>query len=79
VLRDVARQIASGTPEICGVMFESFLVAGRQNVGSGLPLVYGQSITDGCLDWESTEPLLKELAGAVRQRRQVRVGVEQEA
>ena len=79
VLRDLARQIASGAHEICGVMFESFLVAGRQNVGAGLPLVYGQSITDPCLDWESTEPLLKELAAAVRNRRQVRVGVEQEA
>jgi 3-deoxy-7-phosphoheptulonate synthase len=79
VLRDVARQIASGTQEICGVMFESFLVGGRQNVGSGLPLVYGQSITDACLDWESTEPLLKELAAAAKQRRQIRVGVEQEA
>jgi 3-deoxy-7-phosphoheptulonate synthase len=79
VLRDVARQIASGTHEICGVMFESFLVAGRQNVGSGLPLVYGQSITDACLDWEATEPLLKELAEAVRERRQARVEAEQEA
>ena len=46
VLRDVARQIGSGTREICGVMFESFLVAGRQSVSAGLPLVYGQSITD---------------------------------
>ena len=59
-------------------MFESFLVAGRQNVGTGLPLVYGQSITDPCLDWESTEPLLKELATAVRDRRQVRAGAGQE-
>ena len=57
-------------------MFESFLVAGSQNVSAGLPLVYGQSITDGCLDWESTAPLLKELAAAVRERRQVRVGQE---
>jgi 3-deoxy-7-phosphoheptulonate synthase len=78
VLRDLAGQIASGTQEICGVMFESFLVAGRQNVTPGLPLVYGQSITDACLDWDSTEGLLNELAAAVRERRQVRVGAEQE-
>ena len=79
VLRDVAQQIAGGTREICGVMFESFLVAGRQSVSAGRPLVYGQSITDACLDWDSTEPLLNELAAAVRERRQVRVGAEQEA
>ena len=78
VLHDLAAQIASGAPEICGVMFESFLVAGRQNVSAGLPLVYGQSITDACLDWESTAPLLEELASAVRERRQVRAGAGQE-
>ena len=76
MLRDVARQIASGTQDICGVMFESFLVAGRQSVSAGLPLVYGQSITDACLDWDSTGGLLRELAAAVRERRQVRVGQE---
>jgi len=79
VLRDVAQQIAGGTREICGVMFESFLVAGRQNVSAGRPLVYGQSITDACLDWDSTGSLLHELAAAVRERRQVSVGAEQEA
>ena len=79
MLRDVAQQIAGGTREICGVMFESFLVAGRQNVSAGRPLVYGQSITDACLDWDSTGSLLHELAAAVRERRQVSVGAEQEA
>ena len=69
VLRDVAGQVASGNRAILGVMLESFLVAGRQNVVSGAPLVYGQSITDGCLSWEATVPLLQELAKAVRSAR----------
>jgi 3-deoxy-7-phosphoheptulonate synthase len=77
VLRDVAQQIAGGSAEIFGVMFESFLVGGRQNAGTNVPLVYGQSITDPCLDWESTEPLLKELAAAVRERRQAQVPADQ--
>ena len=69
VLHDVAAQIASGTSAISGVMIESFLVAGRQDVHAGTPLVYGQSITDACLDWDATEPLLVDLAAAVRARR----------
>jgi 3-deoxy-7-phosphoheptulonate synthase len=73
----VAQQIAGGSAEIFGVMFESFLVGGRQNAGTNVPLVYGQSITDPCLDWESTEPLLKELAAAVRERRQAQVPADQ--
>ena len=77
VVRDVAQQIASGSPEIFGVMFESFLVAGRQSVGANAPLVYGQSITDPCLDWESTGPLLRELAVAVRARRHAQVPADQ--
>jgi 3-deoxy-7-phosphoheptulonate synthase len=50
-------------------MLESFLVAGRQTVTPGKPLVYGQSITDACLDWDTTSALLVELASAVRARR----------
>jgi 3-deoxy-7-phosphoheptulonate synthase len=69
VLRDLAGQTASGSLAIFGVMFESFLLAGRQNVETGVPLVYGQSITDACIDWETTAPLLTELAAAVRERR----------
>jgi 3-deoxy-7-phosphoheptulonate synthase len=69
VLRDVARQIASGNRAIFGVMLESFLVAGRQDVGKGTPLVYGQSITDGCMDWDTTAVLIQDLAAAVRARR----------
>ena len=53
---------------IAGVMLESFLVAGRQDLGSG-ELTYGQSITDACMDWETTAEVLDELAGGVRARR----------
>jgi 3-deoxy-7-phosphoheptulonate synthase len=52
-----------------GVMIESNLVAGAQPLVPGQPLVYGQSITDACIDWKETHSLLKELAGAVRARR----------
>jgi 3-deoxy-7-phosphoheptulonate synthase len=69
VVHEVVRQIASGNRTIFGVMLESFLVAGRQNVGNGTSLVYGQSITDGCMDWDTTVPLVRELAAAVRSRR----------
>ena len=69
VLREVAAQVAAGNPSILGVMLESFLVGGRQDVVTGTPLVYGQSITDGCLGWDATVPLLHELAGAVRSAR----------
>jgi 3-deoxy-7-phosphoheptulonate synthase len=67
VAEDVGRQVAGGNRAIIGVMIESFLVGGRQELGG--ELVYGQSITDGCLDWESTAGVLDELAAAVRARR----------
>jgi 3-deoxy-7-phosphoheptulonate synthase len=66
---DVAGQITGGDDRIMGAMIESHLVAGRQDVTSGIPLVYGQSITDACLGWEDTVNLLDVLANAVRQRR----------
>ncbi len=66
---DVAGQIAAGNQNIIGVMIESNLVAGAQQLIPGQPLVYGQSITDVCIDWEETHALLKELAAAVRARR----------
>jgi len=69
VLRDVAKQIAEGSRAIFGIMLESFLVDGRQDHEPGRELVFGQSITDGCLGWERTEPLFSELAAAVRARR----------
>jgi 3-deoxy-7-phosphoheptulonate synthase len=52
-----------------GVMIESNLVAGAQPLVAGKELVYGQSITDACIDWSETQTLLRELAGAVRERR----------
>jgi 3-deoxy-7-phosphoheptulonate synthase len=69
VCRDVAAQIAAGDKRIIGVMLESNLVAGAQKLVPGQPLVYGQSITDGCIDWAETHTLLTELAAAVRARR----------
>ena len=69
VCSNVAVQIAAGNPNIIGVMLESNLVAGAQKLVPGQPLVYGQSITDACLNWDQTYPLLKELAAAVRTRR----------
>lgn len=68
IAADVASQIAKGESNIIGVMIESHLKAGRQDVASGKGLVYGQSITDACLGWEESVPLLKRLAEAVRSR-----------
>jgi 3-deoxy-7-phosphoheptulonate synthase len=67
--QDVARQIAGGEDRIVGVMIEGHLKGGRQDLLPGKELVYGQSITDACIGWEETMPLLKELADAVRARR----------
>lgn len=67
--RDVAQQIAGGDDQIMGVMIESHLKAGRQDVVAGQELVYGQSITDACIGWEDSVPLLQELAAAVSERR----------
>jgi 3-deoxy-7-phosphoheptulonate synthase len=67
--RDVAQQIAGGEDRIFGIMAESHLKAGRQDLVPGKELVYGQSITDGCIGWEDTRALLETLADAVRRRR----------
>jgi 3-deoxy-7-phosphoheptulonate synthase len=72
VARDVAGQIAAGDTRIMGAMIESHLVAGRQDVVEGEELLFGQSITDACIDWDSTVPMLRDLASAVRTRRQAR-------
>jgi 3-deoxy-7-phosphoheptulonate synthase len=72
VVADVARQISAGDARIMGVMIESNLVAGRQDVLPGAPLTYGQSITDGCIDWNTTVQALNVLADAVAARRQAR-------
>jgi 3-deoxy-7-phosphoheptulonate synthase len=69
VCRDVAQQIENGSRDIFGVMLESNLVAGAQKFAEGRPLVYGQSITDGCMGWDETLVLLRELAAAVRSGR----------
>mgnify|MGYP000859080002 CR=1 FL=1 len=71
VVADVAAQVAHGETRIFGVMIESHLVAGRQDLKPGKPLTYGQSITDGCIDWSTTVETLDVLAGAVRARRAV--------
>jgi 3-deoxy-7-phosphoheptulonate synthase len=65
----VAAQVAQGETGIIGVMMESFLVDGRQDLVDPRRLTYGQSITDGCMGWEMTVPVLHELAEAVQRRR----------
>jgi len=74
VAREVARQVATGEDRVFGLMVESNLKEGRQDLVPGKPLVYGQSITDACIGWEDTVPLLRNLADAVRQRRLVKSG-----
>jgi len=69
VARDIAAQIAAGSDHIFGVMIESHLVEGRQSQKPGDALTYGQSITDACIAWDTTEEVLEGLAEAVRQRR----------
>jgi 3-deoxy-7-phosphoheptulonate synthase len=69
VARAVATQIAAGVRQVCGLMIESNLVEGRQDYVPGLDVKYGQSITDACISFEQTEPVLIDLAQAVRSRR----------
>ncbi|HLV20859.1 MAG TPA: 3-deoxy-7-phosphoheptulonate synthase [Polyangiaceae bacterium] len=71
VLEEVSRQLAAGSEHILGVMVESNLVAGRQDFSEGMApadLVYGQSITDACVDFDTTERMLEQLAGACARR-----------
>ena len=70
VASDIATQVARGSQSIFGLMLESNLVEGRQDVVAGQALTYGKSITDPCMSWEDTESLLQELATAARLRRQ---------
>lgn len=67
VARELAARLAAGERGIAGVMLESFLEPGRQDLGG--PLAYGRSVTDACLGWDTTADLLDELAAAVRARR----------
>jgi len=70
VAADIARQIAGGSHSICGLMLESHLVEGRQDIVNGRKgLRYGQSVTDACIGWDATVAVLEQLAAAVRQRR----------
>jgi 3-deoxy-7-phosphoheptulonate synthase len=66
---EIARQLTAGDARIFGVMMESHLKGGRQDLIPGKPLEYGVSITDGCLGWEESRAVLDELADAVRRRR----------
>jgi 3-deoxy-7-phosphoheptulonate synthase len=69
VCADIGAQVAAGDGRIVGVMIESHLVGGRQDLVPGKELTYGQSVTDGCIDWDSSVQVLEGLADAVRQRR----------
>jgi 3-deoxy-7-phosphoheptulonate synthase len=69
VCSDVARQLSAGERRIVGVMVESHINAGRQDLAPGKELEYGVSITDACLGWTETVKLLDMLAEAVRKRR----------
>ncbi len=71
VADSVCAQVAAGDRAICGVMVESHLVEGRQDLVVGKELLYGQSITDACISWEATVPLLEGLAAAVNDRRKL--------
>lgn len=66
VAADLAAQIAGGSKHICGVMIESHLVEGRQEHVAGEQLTFGQSITDACVSWEQTIPMLDQIAEAVK-------------
>jgi 3-deoxy-7-phosphoheptulonate synthase len=72
VVADIAAQVASGASPIMGVMIESNLVAGRQDIVPGKTLTYGQSVTDACVDWETSVRMLDALADAVRAGREAR-------
>ena len=72
VAREIVAQIAQGEAGIVGVMMESFIVDGRQDLKDPKRLAYGQSITDACMGWEMTAPVLRDFAAAVRARRAAR-------
>jgi 3-deoxy-7-phosphoheptulonate synthase len=68
VIKDIAGQISTGNNSICGVMLESNLVEGRQDIGKKNDLVYGQSITDACIGWNETEELIEMLDDAISKK-----------
>ena len=69
VIEDISNQIIEGNDSICGVMIESNLVEGRQDIGTMSDLVYGQSITDACVGWNETEELIEILNQAINQKK----------
>jgi 3-deoxy-7-phosphoheptulonate synthase len=69
VVLDVASQVAGGNRAIVGMMLESFIASGRQSFVAGQPLIYGQSITDECMGWDTSVDMLDRIAEAVRTRR----------
>jgi 3-deoxy-7-phosphoheptulonate synthase len=76
VVTDVASRLATGERTIAGLMLESFLIPGRQDItlGRANELAYGQSVTDACVGWEETVGLVDAMADAVTRRRE-RMGV----
>ncbi len=70
ICQDVAGQLSRGDRRIIGVMIESHLVGGRQNLDANADLIFGQSVTDACIGWEETVPMLHELAEASARRRE---------
>jgi 3-deoxy-7-phosphoheptulonate synthase len=72
VAEEIAGQLAAGNGALVGVMLESFLLAGRQELEEGVPPAYGQSITVACMSWETTGEVLVGLAAAARARRGAR-------
>jgi 3-deoxy-7-phosphoheptulonate synthase len=72
VIADIAAQVAAGSNRVSGVMVESHLRAGRQDIVPGKPLEYGQSLTDACIDWETSLQVLETLAHGVEARRKLR-------
>jgi 3-deoxy-7-phosphoheptulonate synthase len=69
VAKDISGQMSAGNKNIVGVMVESHLTAGRQDITPDQPLTYGQSITDACISWDDSIPLLRNLASAIKTRR----------
>lgn len=79
VAADIAERIERGEHRIVGLMVESHLKAGRQDLQPGRPLTYGQSITDGCIDWDASVAVLEKLARAVELRRELEQGAARSA
>lgn len=71
VIADICQQVGGGDERIMGVMIESHLVAGRQDLVDGQALTYGQSITDGCIGWDDTEQVIEQLSQAIEERRKI--------